>query len=196
MDEQLYENSIKNRCLFVWGEIEDKLAYDVLQAMNFFASVDHTPIYLIIHSGGGNTESESVIVDEMIALKSKMKIYTIAVGMAYSAASTILTLGTKGCRYARPNASIMLHPASISIEEDYESHQKNMLDFFIKKSDRTNLLVAEACGMQKKYSKFQQDIDKGLWLSPEEAIKYGAIDHIWTAPLPIGGTKHANRDKQ
>lgn len=184
----LHEESIKNRQIYLWGEVNDELALHTIQEMNYLAGLSNEPICLIINSGGGAADCEAVIVDEILALqKAGIIISTIAVGIACSAAATILALGTKKYRFARPHSTIMLHPASISIEDDYEHYQKSLLDFMMKQNDRINVLVAKACGMSRKYKRFLKDIDKGLWLTSEEAVKYGVIDGIWIAPLPSGG---------
>jgi ATP-dependent Clp protease protease subunit len=120
----------------------------------------------------------------MAAQQEKIQVCTLACGVAYSAAAGILAMGTKKWRGARPDSAIMLHPASLSLEHDYESNQRALMGFLSKRCEMINRMTATACGMIKKYKKFLSDIDKGLWLSAEEAVKYGVIDTVWCGPLP------------
>lgn len=194
--EELRERALNYRQVFVWGDIEDDLTYEVLHELSYLGSISNDPIIMCIHSPGGDLDCACAIIDEMKSLQSEgTKICTIAAGMAHSAAAIMLTMGSKKFRFARPNSSIMLHPCSVSLSEDYEGNQALLMDFLKKKVDNTNRLVAEACGMRRRYKKFLQDIDKGLWLDAKSAVDYGVVDGIWTKPLPIGGSNEYTEEK-
>lgn len=186
---------MSDRSTHLWGEIDDKLTYSFLQEFNEFVTEGKAPISILIHSYGGDLDCETIIIDEIESAKQAgIQISTIALGVAFSAAGSILAMGTKGLRYARPNASVMLHPCSYHLESDYAGNQQNSLNFINRRIDTMNRIIAKACGMSRRYGQFLNDIDKGLWLNSKEAIKYGVIDGIWKKPIPFGNTVIANAE--
>lgn len=187
MEELLEENDIKNRRLYLWDEIQSGNTFNIISRLEYFSEISKSPIQIIIHSVGGDTECAAAIIDCMVGIQKKgIEIKTIVLGTAYSAAADILAMGTKGSRYGRPNSAIMLHPCSFGVEEDYGAMNKANVDFVMKHSDGINRMICQACGVSN-YNKFLQDIDKGLWLTAKDAVKYGVIDKILTGPLPFGG---------
>lgn len=195
IDAVLTENSFSQRRIHLWGEIDSALALGIIEQFNYHHHKDNKkPIILVIHSPGGDTDAAMSIVDEMETIKdSGVQLITVAVGMAYSAGAMILAMGTKGCRFAKPNASIMLHPCSYSLSYDYASYQQRLSEFLKKNTDELNKKVGEACGYtEKNYNKFLKDIDKGLWMTAEEAVNYGVVDAILIKPLyTLGGNTNA-----
>lgn len=184
----LEKKSFLKRQLWLFGEINEDLAYDFIHKINYLCMTSNKPIFIFINSEGGLMESESAIIDSIkAAQKEGIFVHIIVIGSAYSAAASILSIGTKGCRYAYPNSSIMLHPYSIELAKDYSNNQKLLMTFFDKVADKSNKMIAIACGMENNYEKFLSDINNGLWLTPEEAIKYGVIDYVWDNILPFGG---------
>jgi len=189
----LTENSFSERRVHIWGEIDSTLALGIIEQLNYHYNKNPIqPITILIHSPGGETDSAMSIVDEMETVKeSGVELITVAVGMAYSAGAIILSMGTKGCRFAKPNASIMLHPCSYSLSYDYASYQQKLSEFLKRNTDDLNKKVGEACGYtDKTYHKFLKDIDKGLWMTAQEAVDYGVIDAVLNKPLcTLGGNK-------
>lgn len=179
---RILNNQIKSRRLFLWGEIDDNVAKRTIYCLKHLLQLSLDPIYLYIHSPGGCTDAEDAILNEIFLAQYKTEIHTIVQGVAFSAAADILALGTKDCRWSMPYSSIMMHPTSYSLESDYQAFQENAATFFKIKSEIVNKLVAEACGKgtPQKYKKFMKDIDKSLWMTAEQGIKYGVIDDIWT----------------
>lgn len=185
LEEKLSEEAFNRRQVYIWKEIDNELAASVIQQLSFLSELSPDPIFLLINSGGGDMDAQAAIIDEMVAVQQQqIEVFTFACGIAYSAAAAILAMGTKGRRFVRPNSAIMLHPASLHLEYDYEGNQRILMNFLTKRCDLMNKMIAQACGMSEKYDKFLSDIDKGLWLSAEEAVKYGVVDGIWNAPLP------------
>jgi ATP-dependent Clp protease, protease subunit len=180
---------LASRHIYIWGDIEDELAFDVTRSLLLLANSNKKPITILIHSRGGDLDSATAIIDEMKAInKSGIIVRTLAEGLALSAGAAILSQGTKGYRLARPNSSIMLHPCSIYLDDDYEGNQRSHLNFLCKKSKLLNKDIAKACGFKiKDYNKFLNDIDKGLWMTAEEAVKYGIIDGVYDKLLEFGG---------
>jgi ATP-dependent Clp protease, protease subunit len=193
---QLIERfTLRNREIYIWGEIDDGYTSYIVSRINFLVSKSKEPIYIYIHSRGGDVDGECAIIDEMIAAQnSGVVINTIVLGMAYSAASSILALGTKGFRFARPSSSIMLHPCSYSLGEDYAGNQKELTKYLERKIQYTNKLIAKACGVEDPngYKAFLRKIDKGLWLTSEEATKFGIVDKVVTEYVGINNAKTNN----
>lgn len=188
MIDALEKSAFKRRQVWLWGDIDDESTYFIIQQLNYLCCGNSNPIYILINSKGGDMDCECLLIDEIEALKRDgICVNTIALGTAYSAAASVLAMGTKGCRFANPNSSIMLHPCSIELDRDYEGNQKLLMEAFYKKTEKVSLLISRACGITN-YEKFSKDIDKGLWLNAEEAIQYGVVDYICRAPLSeIGG---------
>lgn len=172
---------LKSGQLFLWGEIEDYTARQIVQSMRFLADQKVDTVRLYIHSDGGCVDSTIAIIDEMERLKrEEIIISTICQSKAYSAAAYILAMGTPGERYATPNSAIMLHPVSYDLPTDYITQQQKVTEFYAKQVDQISRLVANACGYNTsvKYKKFCEMIDQGLWLTAKEAKKMKVIDGL------------------
>ena len=175
-----------NRVVFLWGEINTDSAGGVIEQMLYHIGQDEKkPIYMVIFSEGGEVDACFSIIDQMKAAQQLgMRVYTINIGSAYSAAAIILAMGTKNCRLSYQNSLVMLHPCSFSLPQDYNENQAKAVSFIQKNVDAVNQMLAEGCGLSgKKYENFMKEIDKGLWLRAEEAQKYGIIDSIINEPI-------------
>jgi ATP-dependent Clp protease protease subunit len=175
---KLEDFALDNRLLFIWTEINENMAADIIEQMQYMRMESNLPIKMYINSYGGFIDAEGAILDEMLYTQEQgIVVETVALGVAYSAAATLLAFGTLGYRKARPLSTIMIHPARYEFMEDYGGYQQKMMRFLDKREKTITKLLAKRCG-QKNYQKFLQDIDKGLWLSSEEALTYGVIDSI------------------
>lgn len=168
--------------IFLYGEIDDKIAFRIIQKMRYFYLNNKTEdIYLYIHSDGGDFEAMCAILDEMKGLQSLgAKIYTIAVGKAASAAACVLAMGTE--RYATPNTTIMMHEMQVHWEWNGESvkNVKGDTEFMEKLYTHTISMIAERCGHKgKKKPAFIEKISKVMWMLPKDAQREGIIDGIW-----------------
>ena len=182
--------SLRHGHIYVWGDINEHTAKRFIQKTVYLASREINPITILIHSLGGDLEATVAILDEMDMLKHNgFIVKTVALGIAYSAAAFILSMGSKGFRYARAGASIMLHPSSYCLDFDYSHNQERLSDFLKVKNKVLTKRIAEACGQDS--DKLTNDIDKGLWLSATEALEYGIIDVITDTPLLIGGNNES-----
>lgn len=185
LNKFLLKKSFKDRRIYLWGEVNDDMAASVIYQLHLHFEKDKSlPVHFLINSEGGSVDSCAAIIDEMEVAKNEgLIINTISVGLSASAAAAILSLGTKGYRFSRPNSTIMLHPISFGLEADYIEQQKKQTAFIAEKSVAFNKLIADAIGKDiKKYTKETKD---GLWLTPEKAKAYGVIDEIHTKPFPL-----------
>jgi ATP-dependent Clp protease, protease subunit len=188
LEDFLDKHALYNNRIYLFGDIDILSAHNVVRRIDYLRDKSVNDVYIVIHSNGGDLDGELAITDSMMMLReNKINVHTTVSGMAYSAAATILAMGTPGCRSARPNASIMLHPCSYALDSDYQGNQERISEFIKKKNQHMMQRIATACKISaKRYKKFLADVDKGLWLSAEEAKNYGVIDFISYDVLPRG----------
>jgi ATP-dependent Clp protease protease subunit len=195
MHEVVYRKALQHRQVFLWGEIDHDLAYDIVNEISFLKQISKAPIIISINSDGGDLDATFAIIDEILGVQYEgINVYTIAAGPAYSGGAGILAMGTKGLRFVRPNQTVMLHPVSYGLPHDYEGNSRALMHHYDKQTERYNKMIAKACGKSRKYKQFLKDIDKGLWLQAEEAIAYGIVDYMLLGPHPaIVGEKNAKK---
>lgn len=166
---------VKTRTVFLYGQINAAVAYDVGCRLKYLDFLDSTkPITIEINSPGGEVSSGLAIVDTINCIESPVKI--VVCGMAASMAALIAASGTKGMRYALPHSTIMIHQPlgglSFSQASDIEIYAKNIL----QTKQILNGILASTCG--KTPEEVEQDTDRDYYMTAEEAKKYGLIDEI------------------
>lgn len=170
----IYSRLLRERIIFLGGPIDDDSANIVIAQLLFLQSEDpKKDISLYINSPGGYIHSGLAIVDAMNHIKPDVS--TVAVGMAASMGSIILTSGTKGKRFALPHAEVMIHQPHGGAEgqaTDIEISAKHILS----QRDRTNKILAKTTG--QPLSKVEKDVDRDFFMTSEEAKKYGIVDKI------------------
>lgn len=180
-EEFLEEFFLKDRKVFLWGEINSESSLRVVQQLKFlYKTKDTRPIILYINSDGGEVEAALSIIDEINGIiKQKIEIWTVAQGQACSMAAYILASGTY-C-YATQNTTIMLHPVWGDAGEENNNKLKRSVDFYTQKEEQLFKIIAKKCGKTApaKFKVLKEEIDKTLWLSAEQAKKYGLIDDMW-----------------
>lgn len=167
----------RTRTIFLYGQIDTAVAYDVGCRLKYLAYLDEeAPITIEINSPGGEVCSGLAIIDTMRYISCPVK--TVVCGMAASMAALVAASGTKGMRYALPHSSIMIHQPlgglSMSQASDIEIYARNILQ--TKKV--LNGILAEACG--KELKEVEADTDRDYYLSAWEARDYGLIDLVVT----------------
>jgi len=188
----LNKHSVSKRRVFFWNELEDHDSLSIVSQLHYLSEQSKEPIQILINSPGGSVDAMYAILDEMKAIQdSGVIVSTIACGVAYSAAAFILALGSPGYRYARPNANVMMHPMSYGLGADYSDYQEKLTAFYKKINFKMHKTLMDALGIkgEKQYKKFLNDIDKGLWLTAEEALERKVIDSIWTKPIGVPSYK-------
>ncbi len=166
---------VQTRTIFLYGEINAALAYDIGFRLKYLEYADaDRPITMEINSFGGEVPSSLAIIDTMNYIQCPIK--TVVCGMAASMGALIAASGTPGMRFALPNSSIMIHQPlggmGISQASDVEIFAKNIQ--YTKK--RLNQLLASACN--KPVEEIERDTDRDYYLSATEAMEYGLIDGI------------------
>lgn len=170
----IYSRLLKERIIFVTGQIEDHMANLVVAQLLFLEAEDSKKdISIYVNSPGGSVSAGLGIVDTMNHIKPDVA--TVCVGMAASMGSIILSQGAQGKRFALPNAEIMIHQpwgGAQGMASDIEITARHIL----KTRDRLNKMLAKASG--KPLSQIEKDTDRDFFMDALEAKKYGLIDEI------------------
>ena len=166
---------LKNRIIFISGEIDDNLANSVVAQLLYLDSLSNDDIYVYINSPGGEVTSGFAIYDTMNYIKSDVS--TICIGMAASMGAFLLLSGTKGKRIALENSEIMIHQPLGGIKGQ-AIDIKIASDRIIKMKEKLNKIIAKRTN--KHISKIEKDTDRDYFLSANEAKNYGIIDKIIT----------------
>ena len=172
----IYSRLLKERIIFLGTAIDDDVSNLVVAQLLFLQSEDaDKEISMYINSPGGVVTAGMAIYDTMQFLKCPITTYCI--GQAASMGAVLLTAGTKGKRYALPNARIMIHQplgGSQGQATDIEIQTKEIL----RMKKRLNEILAEHSG--KPLKTIEKDTDRDFFMSAEEAVKYGLIDAVVT----------------
>lgn len=170
----IYSRLLKDRIIFVSGEVEDVMANLVVAQMIFLEAEDpDKDIFLYINSPGGSITAGMAIYDTMQYIKCDVS--TICIGMAASMGAFLLAAGAKGKRKALPNSEVMIHQPSGGARgqaTDIQIHAEHIIS--IKK--RMNKILADRTGQTVK--KIAADTERDNYLSAEDALEYGIIDEI------------------
>ncbi len=170
----IYSRLLKDRIIFLDGEVNDASASVIVAELLFLESEDPgKDISLYINSPGGSVSAGMAIYDTMQYIKCDVS--TICVGLAASMGAFLLSGGTKGKRYALPNAEIMIHQPLGGAQgqaTEIEISAKHIL----KTKEKLNRMLAENTG--KPYEQVVNDTDRDNWLSAAEAKEYGLIDEV------------------
>lgn len=179
----IYSRLLKDRIVWITGEVEDAGMNNAAASLLFLNNQDESlPIYLYINSPGGSVHAGEVLINVMKHIKAP--VYTICVGMAASMGAVILSCGEKGHRYCMPYSDVMLHQVSSGTSGNIQD-QRVSLEYSEKLNSRLMTLLAYNCG--KTYKQIIKDTNRDLWLSAEEAVKYGIVDQILTSDMTTEG---------
>ena len=170
----IYSRLLKDRIIFLSGEINDDVANTVVAQMLFLEMEDpDKDIMLYINSPGGSITAGMAIYDTMKYLKCEVS--TLCIGMAASMAAFLLAAGAKGKRKALPHSEVMIH-------QPLGGAEGQVTDVLIhaERLKKTKKLMNEelAKNTGNKLSKIQADVERDNFMSAEEALAYGLIDGI------------------
>lgn len=170
----IYSRLLKDRIIFVEGQISDSLANSIIAQMLFLQKESpNKDITMYINTPGGSVNAGLAIVDTMNLISCDVS--TVAVGMAASMGAILLTSGKKGKRYSLPNASILLHQPIGGTEgqaSDIEIEAREILRI----KDVLMELISKQSGQKK--TKVIKDSDRNFWMTSDQAKEYGLIDKV------------------
>ena len=172
----IYSRLLKDRIIFLDGEVNDASASIVVAELLFLEGEDpDKDISLYINSPGGSVTAGMAIFDTMQYIKCDVS--TICVGMAASMGAFLLTAGAKGKRYALPNSEIMIHQPSGGAQGQV-SDIKIHADRILAVRSKMNEMLSQMTG--QPLSVVEADTERDHFMTAEEAKAYGLIDGILT----------------
>ena len=167
----IFSRLLKERIIFISGEINDSLANTVVASLLYLDSINHNDISIYINSPGGSVSSGFAIYDTMQFIASDVS--TICIGMAASMGAFLLSSGTPGKRYSLPNADIMIHQP-LGGAEGQASDIKIAADRIILLRKKLNKILSK--NTKKPLKKIEKDTERDYYLDADEAVLYGLID--------------------
>jgi ATP-dependent Clp protease protease subunit len=179
----IYSLLLKRRIILLSTPIEDQTANLIVAQLIYLSNEDpEAPLHMYISSPGGSVYAGMAIYDTMQMIPNQIS--TVAVGFAASYATVLLTAGSKGHRYALPNATIHMHQPWASgggggQATDIEIHAKEIL----RLKQRLNEILAEATG--KTVDVIEHDTDRDFYLTAEQAVEYGLVDQVLSRPEQV-----------
>jgi ATP-dependent Clp protease protease subunit len=171
---------LKNRIVFLGTPINDQVANLIVAQLLFLSSEDpEAPIQMYINCPGGQIYAGMAIYDTMQMIPNTLS--TLAVGMTASFGTLLLTAGTKGQRYALPNATIHMHQPLGGAQgqaTDIEIQAREIL----RLKDRVNDILAYHTGQPRQT--IDHDTNRDFYLDSKGAVEYGLVDQVMAIPEP------------
>ena len=170
----IYSRLLKERIIFLTGQINDNVASLITAQLLFLEAEDpKKEIYLYINSPGGLVTAGLGIYDTMQYIKPEIS--TLCIGQAASMGSFLLAAGTKGKRFSLPNSRIMVHQPSAGFQgqaTDIEIHANEVLS--LKK--RLNEIYSKHTG--KSVDEIKKALERDNFMTPEAALSFGLVDEV------------------
>ncbi|MFA6051907.1 MAG: ATP-dependent Clp endopeptidase proteolytic subunit ClpP [Methylobacter sp.] len=170
----IYSRLLKERVIFLVGQVEDYMANLVVAQLLFLESENpDKDIHLYINSPGGSVTAGMSIYDTMQFIKPDVS--TMCIGQAASMGALLLTGGAKGKRYCLPHSRMMIHQPLGGFQgqaSDIDIHAREILSI----REKLNKILSEHTG--QPIEKVQQDTDRDNFLSANDAVSYGLIDQV------------------
>lgn len=173
----IYSRLLKERVIFLVGQVEDYMANLVVAQLLFLESENpDKDIHLYINSPGGSVTAGMAIYDTMQFIKPDVS--TMCIGQAASMGALLLSGGAAGKRYCLPHSRVMIHQPLGGFQgqaSDIDIHAREILAI----REKLNKILAHHTGQSLK--KIQQDTDRDNFLNAEQAVEYGLIDKVLTS---------------
>ena len=170
----IYSRLLKDRIIMLGSAIDDNVANSIVSQLLFLQAQDsEKDIYLYINSPGGSVTAGFAIYDTIQHIKPDVQ--TICIGMAASMGSFLLAAGTKGKRFALPNAVVMIHQP-LGGAQGQATEIEIAANHILKTREKLNRILAERTG--QSIEKIQKDTDRDNFLTADEAKEYGLIDNV------------------
>ncbi|MBR0374085.1 MAG: ATP-dependent Clp endopeptidase proteolytic subunit ClpP [Mogibacterium sp.] len=170
----IYSRLLRDRIIFIDQTIDERLASVVVAQLLFLEAEDpEKDINVYINSPGGLVSGGLAIYDTMQYVKPDIS--TICIGMAASMGAFLLSAGTKGKRFALPNAEIMIHQP-LGGTSGQASDIIIDAEHIVQLKQRLNRILSENTG--KDIKEIEKDTDRNYYMSAEEAVAYGLIDRV------------------
>lgn len=169
----IYSKLLKERIIFIEGEINDEKANLVVSELLYLDSISNDDINIYINSPGGSITAGMAIYDTMNYIKSDC--VTIGIGLCASMAAFILSSGTRGKRCSLNNTEIMIHEPLGGVNGQ-ATEIKIVAERILKIKKKLNVILSR--NTKKSLSKIEKDVERDYYMDSDEALKYGIIDKI------------------
>lgn len=170
----IYSRLLKDRIIFLGTQVNDMVANAIVAQLLFLESEDpEKDIFMYINSPGGSVTAGMGIYDLMQYVNCDVSTY--CTGLAASMGSLLLCGGTKGKRYALPNSRIMIHQPLGGVQGQVSDIERHAAEF-IKTKKKLNEIYNYHTG--KPVEQIEKDTDRDNFMSAQEALDYGIIDHV------------------
>jgi len=171
----IYSRLLKDRIVFLSGEIDDAMANTVVAQLLFLEMEDpDADISLYINSPGGSITAGMAIYDTMQYIKPKVR--TVCIGMAASMAAFLLMAGEKGKRLALPNSEVMIHQP-LGGAQGQATDVQIRAEWLLRTKKKMLDMMAEMTGQPRE--KLATDCERDYFMTAEEALEYHIIDEIY-----------------
>ena len=173
----IFSRLLKDRIIFIGEQIDENTASTVVAQLLFLEAEDpDKDICIYINSPGGSVTAGMAIYDTMQYIKPDVS--TICIGMAASMGAFLLSAGTKGKRYALPNAEIMIHQPLGGVQGQASDIQIHA-EWILKTREKLNRILSENTG--QPLDVIEKDTDRDNFMGADEAAAYGLIDKVVTS---------------
>ncbi len=169
----IYSKLLKERIVFLSGEITDEVANLIVSELLYLNSLGNDDIYLYINSPGGSVTAGMAIYDTMNFIKAD--VVTICVGMCASMGAFLLSSGCKGKRMSLKNGEVMIHQPLGGVKGQASDIQIHA-DRIIKMKKKLNSILASNTSKDMKV--IERDTERDNYMDANEALEYGLIDKI------------------
>lgn len=169
----IYSKLLKERIIFIEGEINDEKANLVVSELLYLDSISNDDINIYINSPGGSITAGMAIYDTMNYIKSDC--VTIGIGLCASMAAFLLSSGTRGKRCSLNNTEIMIHEPLGGVNGQ-ATEIKIVAERILKIKKKLNVILSR--NTKKSLSKIEKDVERDYYMDSDEALKYGIIDKI------------------
>lgn len=171
----IYSRLLKDRIIFLGGEVDDDVANTVVAQLLFLEMEDpDADICLYINSPGGSITAGMAIYDTMQYIKPQVR--TVCIGMAASMGAFLLMAGEKGKRCALPNSEVMIHQP-LGGAQGQATDVQIRAEWLLKTKEKMIRMKAEMTGQPEEV--IRRDVERDHFMSAQEALEYGVIDEIF-----------------
>ena len=181
----IFSRLLAERIIFLVGEVDDSMAASITAQLLYLEAMDtEKDIQIYINSPGGSVSAGLAIYDTMQYIKCDVS--TNCIGLAASMGSFLLAGGTKGKRFALPNAEVMIHQV-LGGAQGQATEIEIAAKHILRTKQKLNSILAENCG--QPYDVIAADTERDNWKSAEEAMQYGLIDKVITDRADVAEDK-------
>lgn len=174
----IYSRLLKDRIIFLGSDVNYATANLIVAQLLFLQAQDaKKDIFFYINSPGGSVYDAMAIYDTMKYVTNDIQ--TVGIGVQASAAAFLLSSGTKGKRFALPNATIMIHQPSSGTTGKVTDMEIDLKESLRVKRQLTEIMAANT---GQNAEKIKSDMERDYWMTSDEAKKYGVIDKVISVP--------------